>query len=147
MEKLAQALGFGGILSKREIGHIISHFKVKKLTATSHFHLMHKISEQIAFVEKGILRVYSLEPNGNEVTKYFVRENQFAVDLESYYTSTPSKSAIQAVVNSEIYTIHKSIMTRLSEEIPNLFIFQKSITEAHLLNKITVVRELKQVKK
>ncbi|MHB1148243.1 MAG: Crp/Fnr family transcriptional regulator [Lutibacter sp.] len=136
MEKLKLSLEFGGILSKEDISYIFSYFKNKKLKTTEHFHEMHKIANEIAFVEKGILRVYAVEPNGKEVTKYFIRENQFVVDLESYYTSMPGKDAFQAVVNSEIYTIHKSNITKLCDEIPNLYIFLKSITESHLLNKI-----------
>lgn len=136
MEKLKQALEFGGILSKEDIDYIFSHFKKKNVKATEHFHHMYKIANEIAFIESGALRVYAVESGGNEVTKYFVRENQFAVDLESYYTSTPGKDAFQAVVNAEIYTIHKSVISQLTEEIPNLYIFLKSITEAQLLNKI-----------
>jgi CRP-like cAMP-binding protein len=136
MEKLKLALDFGGILSKENINHILLHFRNRKLKANEHFHEMHKIANEIAFVENGILRVYGAEPNGNEVTKYFIKENQFVVDLESYYTSKPGKDAFQAVVNSEIYTIHKSVITQLNEAIPNLYIFLKCLTEAHLLNKI-----------
>jgi CRP-like cAMP-binding protein len=136
MEKLKHALEFGGILSKEEIECIISYFINKKLKASEHFHPMHKIAKEIAFVENGVLRAYATEPNGNEVTKYFIRENQFVVDLESYYTDTPGKDAFQAIVNSEISTIHKLAIAQLSEKIPGLYVFLKSITEAHLLNKI-----------
>lgn len=136
MEKLAQALAFGGILTKEDIRYILSFFKNETLKATEHFHAMEKTANEIAFVEQGIFRVYASDSNGDDVTKYFVRENQFMVDLESYYTATPAKDAFQAVVNSEILTIHKSAINRLSEEIPNFYIFLKSITEAHLLNKI-----------
>lgn len=136
MEKLKHTLGFGGILSQEDIESVFMQFKKKKLKASEYFHPMHKTANEIAFVEQGILRVYAAEPNGNEVTKYFVRENQFAVDLESYYTATPGKDAFQAVVDSEIYIIHKSILEQLNSEIPQLYIFMKSITEAHLLNKI-----------
>ncbi|WP_207514572.1 Crp/Fnr family transcriptional regulator [Longitalea luteola] len=136
MEKLQQALGFGGILSKEDIAYVLSHFKNKRLKAAAHIHSMHSIAREVAFVESGILRTYGADPNGNEVTKYFIRENQFVVDLESYYTATPGRNAIQAVVPSDIYTIQKAVLDRLTEEIPNLYIFLKSITEAHLLNKI-----------
>jgi CRP-like cAMP-binding protein len=136
MEKLQQVLGFGGILSKEDIALVLSHFKHKNLKAAAHFHSMHSIAREVAFVEKGILRTYSADAHGNEVTKFFIRENQFVVDLQSYYTATPGRDAIQAVVPSEIYTIQKVVLDRLSEEIRNLYIFLKSITEAHLLNKI-----------
>lgn len=136
MEKLKHAFEFGGILSKEDISYIVSHCKNKKVKATEHFHKTNKIANEIAFMETGILRVYAIEPDGNEVTKYFIRENQFAVDLESYYTSTPGKDAFQAVVDSEIYTIHRSTISQLNEEIPGFYTFLKSITEAQLLNKI-----------
>lgn len=136
MEKLQSALGFGGILSGKDISRALGHFKNKKLKAGEHFHSLHKVANEIAFVETGVLRVYAAAPGGDEITKYFIRENQFAVDLESYYTATPGKDAFQAVTASEIYTIHKLVIDQLCEEIPNLYIFLKSITEAHLLNKI-----------
>ncbi|HLW38976.1 MAG TPA: Crp/Fnr family transcriptional regulator [Brumimicrobium sp.] len=136
MEKLKSVLSFGGILSKNDIDNVASHFKDRKLNAEEHFQEFHKIANEIAFVESGILRVYAADNNGDEVTKYFIRENQFFVDLESYYTAKPATDIFQAVTNSELYTIHKSVIEKLSNEIPNLYIFVKSITEANLLNKI-----------
>lgn len=136
MEKLRSTLGFGGILSEEEINHVLSHFKFKKLTASDHFHSMDVIANEVAFVEKGIFRVYAIDAGDNEVTKYFVRENQFMVDLESYYAAKPSNDAFQAAVNAEIYIIRKSIIETISKQIPNFYIFIKSITEAQLLNKI-----------
>ncbi len=136
MEKLKQALGFGGILSEQDIHQITSQFKILKLKASEHFHHLNTVSNEIGFIEEGIIRVYSLDADGNDVTKYFVREHQFMVDLESYYAGTGSNDGFQAVVNSKAYVITKSAITKLTEELPNLFIFLKSITEVHLLNKI-----------
>lgn len=136
MEKLKSVLGFGGILSRQDIDYVASHYRRRNLKAGEHFQEFHKIASEIAFVESGILRVYAADQNGNDITKYFIRENQFFVDLESYYTATPATSAFQAAVNCELYTIHKSVIEKLSNEVPNLYIFIKSITEANLLNKI-----------
>lgn len=136
MEKLKSVLSFGGILSKEEIEYISSFFNFNKLKADEHFQEFHKIAHEIAFVESGILRVYAVDPDGNDVTKHFITENQFFVDLESYYSAKPATEAFQAVVISELMTIHKSVIEKLSNEIPNFYIFIKSITEVALLNKI-----------
>ena len=136
MEKLKSVLSFGGILSGEDIELVASHFKSKKLKANEHFQEFHTIAKEIAFVENGILRVYAPDSNGNEITKYFIRENQFFVDLESYYSAKPATDAFQAVVNSALYTVHKSVIEKLSVEIPNLYIFVKTITEANLMSKI-----------
>jgi CRP-like cAMP-binding protein len=136
MEKLRTALGFSGILSGESIDYVITHYRKRSLKVGDHFHELHKIAREIAFVEQGVLRVYAIDPEGNEVVKYFVREKQFGVDLDSYYSAIPGKDAIQAVVDSEIYTISKTTIDRLCEEVPNLYLFLKSITEVQLLNKI-----------
>lgn len=136
MENLQSVLKFGGILSKEEIAHIASLFRHKKLAAGEHFQDFHKIAHEIAFVERGITRVYGADLQGNDITKHFIKESQFFVDLESYYSAKPATEALQAVTACELMVIHKSSIEKLSNEIPNFFIFLKSITEISLLNKI-----------
>lgn len=127
---------FGGILSEDSIALALSRCKQRLLKAGEHFLALDKVAHEIAFVERGILRLYALDDEGAEVTKYFVRSNQFVTDLESYYAGAPSQNPIQAVVDTELYIIHKDAVNDLIQQIPNYFIFLKSITEAQLLNKL-----------
>ena len=136
MENLKSVLCFGGILNKEEIIEVASFFRYSKLKTEEHFQKPDKIAREIAFVETGIARVYTVDAEGNDVTKHFIRENQFFVDLESYYMAKPATEAFQAVTACELFVIHKSVIEKLSNEIPNFYIFLKSITEATLLNKI-----------
>ncbi|NML40355.1 Crp/Fnr family transcriptional regulator [Chitinophaga sp. G-6-1-13] len=136
MDKLTSTLGFGGILSPKDIECFSGHFKKKQLKAGEHFQKDGDIAQEIAFVDSGILRLYVVTPDGDEVTKYFAREKQFLADLESYYSLKPSDNAIQAVVDTEIYAIRKSAIEKLSLEIPSLYIFIKTVSEAALLAKI-----------
>ncbi|MFH6959146.1 Crp/Fnr family transcriptional regulator [Flavobacterium aquidurense] len=136
MEKLKSALAFGGILTALDIDLVASHFSTRELKQDEYFQELDKTATEIAFVKKGILRIYGTDGKGNDVTKFFVRERQFFSDIESYYAQQPSSIAIQAVVGSELLVIKNRSMETLTQEIPNLFIFQKSITGATLLNKI-----------
>ncbi len=136
MEKLTAAMRFGGFLSQESIAKALSKCRLRYLKAGEHFLPFGRISNEIAFVESGILRIYALDDQGNEVTKYFVRENQFTTDLESYYANAPSQNAIQAVLNAQVYTIHKDAINALVQEVPNYFLFLKSLIEVQLLNKI-----------
>lgn len=136
MEKLKSVLGFGGILADKDIEEISLLFEKKYFKANEVIQDSNKISNIVGFVENGIVRVYATDKDDLEVTKYFVRENQFFVDLESYYTGTVNKDAFQAVIKTEAFSISKKTLDDLSERIPNFYIFLKSITEAHLLNKI-----------
>lgn len=136
MEKLRSALGFGGILSKKDIETVLANFKYKKLKPGDHFHSLGKIAREMCFVEQGVLRIYAADKAGNEITKYFVKDNQFTGDLDSYYSENPSTDGFQAVVKSDIYIVHKTVIGKLCEEMPNFYVFLKCVTEAQLLNKI-----------
>jgi hypothetical protein len=62
MEKLQSALGFGGILPDEDRGKVFNHFRRKELKSNEHFHYMDHIAHEIAFVEQGVLRIYSSGP-------------------------------------------------------------------------------------
>lgn len=136
MEKLKSALSFGGILSEDDIATVASAFQQRALKPEEYFQEFAKRADKIAFVEKGILRVFSTDDQGDNVTKYFVRENQFYANIISYYSAQPATDAIDAVIPCNIFWIHFSAFEKLYAEIPNLNIFFKSISESTLLNKI-----------
>lgn len=136
MKKLKAALGFGGILSKENIDVVVSYFKEKKLEPGAEFLSIGNLSDEIGFIDTGIIRTYLITERGEEVTRYFFRENQFIVDLESYYDHSPSIYPFQAVTKCQIYFIKQRDWEKLTESIPQLFILTKSLSEAVLLNKL-----------
>jgi CRP-like cAMP-binding protein len=136
MKKLKAALSFGSILSKENIEIIISHFKEKKLEPGEEFLPMGKVSDEIGFIDTGIVRTYIITEQGEEVTRYFFRENQFIVDIESFYNHNPTIYPLQAVTKCQIYFIKRKDWAELTEKIPQLFILTKSLSEALLLNKL-----------
>ncbi len=136
MEKLYTALSFGGILPDERIRYILSHFEQMELREGDHLLGLGEVCHSIGFVQKGVVRCFALDKEGVEVTKYFVRPNQFVVDLESYYDLKPAETALQAAVPTQLWVIKRNAWTALNEEIPKLYILTKSLTEATLLNKI-----------
>ena len=136
MDRLRAVLGFGGILPESDIDLLIQNFQFHNLKAGDSFHTIGNKANKLGFVEKGALRVFGYGNDGLEVVKYFVRPNQFAVDLESYYSLQPSETGIEAVLDTEMYSVKRSVWDQLNEEVPKLFLLSKSLTEANLLNKI-----------
>ena len=136
MDKLKAALSFGGILPTESIAYIGSHFEQKRLKANDHFLDFGRTSHEFGFVDSGAFRSYSLSSAGEEVTKYFIRQNQFLVDLESYYSQKPGDCALQAVTDAQVFTMKRFVWDKLTEEVPKLYILTKSLTEAALLNKM-----------
>lgn len=136
MDKLKSALAFGGILTPEDIETLALNFRYRKVKAGEYVQELHEVATDIIFVNKGVLRILGIDADGNDITKHFIRENQFFANLESHYTKQPAIEAIQSVVVSELFIINFLTFERHMQEIPNLFIFFKSISEATLLNKI-----------
>lgn len=136
MENFVATLRFGGILNADSIQQILKTVVEKPLKANEHFLEFGQIAHEIMFVSEGIFRSYDIDNQGGEITKYFVRPNQFYADLESYYNLTPCENAIQAVTAAKVLVIKRKEWEKLNETIPNFYIYTKTIIEATLLNKI-----------
>lgn len=66
-------------------------------------------SQRTFFVVKGCLRIFFINEKGQDSTRYFAFEGQFATALVSFITSKPSEEFIQAVEDSEVYySTHKN---------------------------------------
>ncbi|WP_183560525.1 Crp/Fnr family transcriptional regulator [Mucilaginibacter sp. SP1R1] len=133
---LKSALSFGGILSDEDVCTLVSDFKHKKVKAGDYLQEFHEIATDIIFVDNGVLRLFGVDGNGNDITKHFVRQNQFFANLESYYTKQPATEAIQAVVTGDIYTITFAAFEKHMQSMPSLYIQFKNISESTLLQKI-----------
>ncbi|WP_045690443.1 Crp/Fnr family transcriptional regulator [Hymenobacter sp. AT01-02] len=55
-----------------------------------------RVAQEIGFVVAGVMRVCYFERDGTENTKYFVEENHFVVDLQSYQFQQPCTEYVQA---------------------------------------------------
>lgn len=136
MENLHKALCFGGILGEEEIVKITELFETKLLKPGDHFIFPRQISDELGFIDEGILRVYIANDEKEEATRYFMRRHQFVMDIESFYKNMPTEAGIQAVTECRLMVINRTNWQYLNEEIPKLFMVTKSLTEAALINKI-----------
>ncbi|UFH32433.1 Crp/Fnr family transcriptional regulator [Chryseobacterium sp. C-71] len=71
------------------------------------------------FVEKGLLRMFSIDKNGKEHIIQFAPENWLIGDRSSLYFSEKSNYYIEAVEDSEVSVLQRDFFNRLLEEFPN----------------------------
>ena len=87
---------------------ILSYFKIVKKKKNEILLSAGKISQVSYFVKKGCLRLFFIDDNGKDVTRYIAFENQFATALVSFITNEPAKETIQVIEDSELlYITHK----------------------------------------
>ena len=81
--------------------------KYKKYSKGEFFLKKGKMSTEIAFIIKGVFRLYSSNEK-KELNYNFFAEGQFAVDYESYLRNEPSAFSIQALEDCEVYVFTKA---------------------------------------
>ncbi|OLY93169.1 cAMP-binding domain of CRP or a regulatory subunit of cAMP-dependent protein kinases [Cnuella takakiae] len=96
-----------GNLNHHQIDLISSKATELSLSKDAYFSEAGKIARQVGFIVAGVLRVCYYNNKGEEITKYFIEENNLVVDLESFDNQIPSSSYVQAVTDCTVLTFSR----------------------------------------
>lgn len=105
-------------VTEEEMAIILSYFKPIRLKKNELLLTNGQSSQRTFFVTSGCLRIFFINEEGQDSTRYFAFENQFATALVSFITSEPSEEFIQAVEDSEVYYITHKNFYHLLDIIP-----------------------------
>ena len=113
-------------LAKEEQEVIINYLTVKKIRKKQYLLQEGDICKCVGFVEKGAMRLYSVDEDGSEHIVAFALEGSFMTDLYSFLTNEPSIYNIDAIEDSELVLITRSASDELRKLSPKYqeFIFQ-----------------------
>lgn len=95
-------------LTEEEQELITSYLSVKKIRKRQYLLQAGDVDKVIAFVEKGALRSYYVDTDGNEHVVQFAIEGWFISDLYSFLTGEPATYNIDALEDSELVLISRS---------------------------------------
>lgn len=90
------------------------------------------LCESIFFVEKGLLRQYSIDNKGKEHILQFAPEGWLLNDRESMSLKKGSKFNIEALEDTEVFILDQAIMDKLEQEIPEFSAFNKDLLNNHI---------------
>lgn len=93
-------------------------FTPKKLRKKQYLLQEGDVCKYIAFVEKGILRSYTLDDKGNEHIIQFAFEGWWISDQYSFFTGEPSIYNIDALEDCELLLLSRSSEEQMLEKIP-----------------------------
>ncbi|KFF04622.1 Crp/Fnr family transcriptional regulator [Flavobacterium reichenbachii] len=125
-----------GNLNQQQIDLITgkaTHLEIKK---DDYFSEAGKVSVQVGFVLDGVMRVCYYDKKGEEITKYFIDENNLVVDLESFQNSICSSAYVQAVTDCKLIVFSKSDWEELLNTIIGWDTIVHKIISRSLMQKI-----------
>lgn len=84
------------------------------------------------FVEKGLLRQFTIDNKGKEHIIQFAPENWFAVDRESAFFDNPSIYFIQAIEDCDVFLIDEDFLLNLAENNSSFLHFNNRLLHNHI---------------
>ena len=114
MEALINYLLQYGHLNQQQINLVKSKGTLKESKKDEYYAEAGKIPREVAFLTEGILRICYYNKQGEEITKYFVDENNFVVDINSYNQNIPSSEYAHAITDCTFIALSKEAMQELS---------------------------------
>lgn len=120
-------------LTKEEKELSRSFFIPKKLRKKQYLLQEGDVSKYVAFVEKGLLRSYTVHDRGSEHIVQFAFEGWWISDHYSYLTSEPSEYNIDALEDSELLLLTKQAEDEMLEKIPKFERFFRILLQNSLI--------------
>lgn len=129
-------------VTDEELAAILSYFRpitAKKDELLIRYGTVH---QRTFFVLKGCLRICFINDAGQEATRYFAFENQFATALVSFITGDPSQEFIQAIEDCELLWIGQKDFYALLDIVPAWEKFYRSYLEKAYVNNTNRLRSM-----
>jgi len=136
MEALIHYLLRFGQLNEEQIELIKSKGEVISIKKGACFSEAGKIARRVGFVMEGVLRVCYYNEMGEDLTRLFISENHFAVDVNSFYSEIKSEVYIEAVTDCTLVVFSKTVFTELAEAIVGWNGIFTKMTSIALTNKL-----------
>jgi CRP-like cAMP-binding protein len=107
---------------------------LNKMTLKKNEHFIREgiICNHIAFINKGLLRIYYLK-DGIEIITCFCKENSLTSSFDSFINRTLSKEYIQALENAELITLSYENLQKLYKLSPDWQKVSRLLTERECL--------------
>lgn len=116
-------------LETTEIDLLESCLSISQIKKKDHALQEGQICNTMYFIVKGCMRQYIINSKGAEQTLQFGIENWWITDYLSYHNHVPSSFYLQAVENSEVIALDKTVLESLLIEIPNLERYFRIVTQ------------------
>ena len=142
MKELINCLSKYSTLSGQHIEWITSKAKLLSLKKGDCFLEVGRVAKQFGFVMEGVLRVCWYNDNGEDITRAFIPEHHFALNVSSFNNETPSEVCFEAISNCKLLVFSKKDLAELANAIPGWNEILLKITATALTNKSKVSQNM-----
>ncbi len=114
------------VIDQETLDKICSQFTLLNTNRNEILLNFDQVSNHYYFINKGCIRLFTIAKNGDENSRYFAFEGNFATALPSFINQQPAEEYLQTIEKSELLCISRTDFYKLVEEVPQ---FAKIYTE------------------
>jgi len=107
-------------LTPEETELIHHYFIPKKIRKRQYLLNAGDVCQYIAFVEKGLLRSFSIDDKAHEHVIQFAMEGWWASDMSSFLSGDDAQYNIEALEDSELLLLTKAMLDELMDKVPKM---------------------------
>lgn len=105
-------------LTEEQWTFVLSHYKARTTKRNEILLEKGKVSQYMYFVVKGCLRIFLIDDEGQEATRFLIFEGRFGTAFPSFVLREPSVASIQSIEPSELLMISHSDYQMLMDAVP-----------------------------
>jgi CRP-like cAMP-binding protein len=84
---------------------LVERFQEKEVSKNDYILREGHVCKESCFIEEGLMRAYTYDVDGNDVTTAFYAAGEYAIDIFSFFKQVPSKENIQALTDCKIWSM------------------------------------------
>jgi len=125
-------------LNSQDIELIKNKAQLKTIKKGDSFLETGKVAKHLGFVTEGVLRVCLYDDQGESITRAFITENHFALNISSFNNKTPSEVNFEAISDCKLLVFSEKDLTELAAVIPCWNDIFSKIAATALTNKLKI---------
>ena len=131
-------------LTEAKVMEIISRSEVRMFEAGEIFIKTGEKSRMVAYILHGLMRNYTLDQDGEEVTVHFAAETQAIAPYTAVFLGTPATETTQAVENTMAIVLDFMELKSMAQHDPILLRVYADMVEFTLVNAIQMIEDFTQ---
>ena len=104
-------------LAETDLELVKNYFELQPFSKNEFFVSKGKVCRKLAFIAEGVMRYCMFRDDGSDVTCFFMCENDFIGDPDSFFSQKPSDKNVQALMNCQLMTISYDNMQKLVSQV------------------------------
>ncbi len=121
-------------LTKQQEKYLLSIIRTKKYSKNDYFLKPSQICSIIGYIDKGLVRIFNINPLGIETTNWLVTDDELVTEILSFISQEPTQEYIQCIEETTIVYISYQDLQDVYKIIPQMHIYIKLINEDLLVD-------------